>query len=202
MASGGTTVPARAPQPAPPQSLAADSFERLLAFGAIILLGFVAGTEQGYEAALFYTLAYTLTTLGAFGVLLLAGGAGGEADDLAYYRGMHARDPLLSLLLMVAMFSFAGIPLTVGFLAKLQIFAALWTAGQAALVVFAAAVSVIGLFYYLRVVKILYFDAPGDLPIPAQQGGVRLALALNAAAVIALGVFPQSLIALCARILP
>ena len=102
---------------------------------------------------------------------------------------------------MVMMLSAAGIPLTVGFLAKLQIFQALWAAEHAALVVFAAAVSVIGLFYYLRVIKILFFDSPDGLPVPDRHGGVRLALGLNALAVIALGVFPQSLVELCSRIL-
>ena len=187
-------------------AIAQTNLKRMLAYSAVgnvgfILLGFVAGTEQGYEAALYYTLAYVLTTLGAFGVVLLAGRAGFEADELEHYKGLYARDPLLSFVLMVLMFSSAGMPLTIGFIAKLQIFGALWASGHLLLVVFAAAVSVIGLFYYLRVVKILFFDAPGDLPIPDRHGGVRLALGLNAAAVVALGVFPQALVELCARVL-
>lgn len=187
-------------------AIAQTNLKRMLAYSAVgnvgfILLGFVAGTEQGYEAALYYTLAYVLTTLGAFGVVLLAGRVGFEADELDHYKGLYARDPLLSLVMMIIMFSSAGIPLTIGFLAKLQIFEALWASGHLFLIVFAAAVSVIGLFYYLRVVKILFFDAPGDLPIPERHGGVRLALGLNAAAVVALGVFPQALIELCARAL-
>lgn len=187
-------------------AIAQTNLKRMLAYSAIgnvgfILFGFVAGTEQGYEAALYYTIAYVLTALGAFGVMLLASKKGFEADELDHYKGLHARDPMLAFIMMVLMFSLAGIPLTVGFLAKLQIFQALWEADHLALVIAAALVSVIGLFYYLRVVKILYFDAPGDLPRPESHAGVRVALGLNAAAVVLLGVVPQSLIELCARVL-
>jgi NADH-quinone oxidoreductase subunit N len=187
-------------------AIAQTNLKRMLAYSAVgnvgfILFGFIAGTEQGQEAALYYTIAYVLTALGAFGVILLASRRGFEADELDHYRGLHARDPLLALILMVVMLSLAGIPLTVGFVAKLQVFQALWASDHLALVVFAAAVSVIGLFYYLRVIKIVYFDSPGDWPIPDRHGGVRLALGLNAAAVIVLGVLPQSLVELCARVL-
>ena len=187
-------------------AVAQTNLKRMLAYSAIgnvgfILFGFVAGTEQGYEAALYYTIAYVLTTLGAFGVMLLVSRPGFEADELDHYKGLHARDPLLAFIMMVLMFSLAGIPLTVGFLAKLQIFEALWNSNHLALVVFAAIVSVIGLFYYLRVVKILYFDAPGDLPVPERHGAVKATLALNTAAVVVLGVVPQALIELCARAL-
>jgi NADH-quinone oxidoreductase subunit N len=187
-------------------AIAQTNLKRMLAYSAVgnvgfILFGFIAGTEQGQEAALYYTIAYVLTALGAFGVILLASRRGFEADELEHYRGLHARDPLLALILMIVMLSLAGIPLTVGFVAKLQIFQALWASDHLALVVFAAAVSVIGLFYYLRVIKIVYFDSPGDLPVPDRHGGVRLALGLNAAAVIVLGVLPQSLVELCSRVL-
>jgi NADH-quinone oxidoreductase subunit N len=185
-------------------AIAQTNLKRMLAYSAIgnvgfILLGFVAGSEQGYEAALYYTIAYVLTTLGAFGVILLASRPGFEADELDHYKGLYARDALLSVVLTIVMLSSAGIPLTVGFLAKLQVFQALWASDHSALVVFAAAVSVIGLFYYLRVIKLVFFDEPGDLPRPDRHGGVRLALGLNAAAVIALGVFPQALVELCVR---
>jgi NADH-quinone oxidoreductase subunit N len=187
-------------------AIAQTNLKRMLAYSAIgnvgfILFGFVAGNEQGYEAALYYTVVYVLMALGAFGAMLLAGTCGFEADEIEHYKGLHARDPLLALILMALMFSFAGVPPLVGFWAKLQIFQALWESGHLALVVFAAAVSVIGLFYYLRIVKILYFDAPGDLPVPERHGGVRLALGLNALAVVLLGLFPQTLIELCVRAL-
>jgi len=187
-------------------AIAQTNLKRMLAYSAVgnvgfILLGFVAGTEQGYEAALYYTIAYVIMTLGSFGVILLASRAGFEADELDHFKGLHARDPLLALMMMFLMFSTAGIPPFVGFWAKLQIFEALWTSNHLALVVFAAAVSVIGVFYYLRVVKIMYFDAPGDLPTTERHAGVRLALGLNALAVLVLGLFPQSLLSLCEQVL-
>ena len=187
-------------------AIAQTNLKRMLAYSAVgnvgfILLGFVAGTEQGYEAALYYTIAYVIMTLGSFGVILLASRAGFEADELDHFKGLHARDPLLALMMMFLMFSTAGIPPFVGFWAKLQIFEALWTSNHVALVVFAAAVSVIGVFYYLRVVKIMYFDAPGDLPTTERHAGVRLALGLNALAVLVLGLFPQSLLSLCEQVL-
>ena len=188
-------------------AIAQTNLKRMLAYSAIgnvgfILLGFVAGTEQGYEAALYYTVAYVIMTLGAFGVILLASRAGFEAEQLDDYKGLHARDPLLALIMMALMFSSAGIPPFVGFWAKLQIFQALWLAGQTWLIVIAAAVSVIGVFYYLRVVKLMYFDAPTDDAGRApSNAGVRVALACNAAAVLALGLFPEGLLSLCAKVL-
>jgi NADH-quinone oxidoreductase subunit N len=188
-------------------AIAQTNLKRMLAYSAIgnvgfILLGFVAGTERGYEAALYYTITYVIMALGSFGVIVLASRRGFEADELDHYKGLHARDPLLAVLMMVMMFSTAGIPPFVGFWAKLQVFEALWASGHLALVVFGAAVSVIGVFYYLRVVKLMYFDAPGDLPVPERHAGVRLTLTLNAAAVVALGLFPQALLELCQRVLP
>ena len=187
-------------------AIAQTSLKRMLAYSAIgnvgfILLGFVAGTEQGYEAALYYTVVYVLMTLGSFGVILLASRAGFEASELDDYKGLHARDPLLALIMMVLMFSTAGIPPFVGFWAKLQIFQALWAVNQMALVVCAAAVSVIGVFYYLRIVKLMYFDDPGNLPAGGGAIAVRAALGLNALAVLALGLLPNALLTLCARVL-
>src|SRR5688572_28959254 len=188
-------------------AIAQSSLKRLLAYSAIgnvgfILLGFVAGTEQGYEAALYYTIAYVIMTLGSFGVLTLASRAGFEADDLDHFKGLHKRDPLLALVMMFFMFSTAGVPPFVGFWAKFNIFQALWLTGHYWLILIAAAMSVVGVFYYLRVVKLMYFDAPGDLPEGRTSSvGVRAVLALNALAVLALGIVPNALIQLCARVI-
>ena len=187
-------------------AIAQTNLKRMLAYSAIgnvgfILLGFVAGTAQGYQAALYYTLVYVLMALGSFGVILLASRAGFEADELEHFRGLHSRDPSLALMMMVLMFSTAGIPPFVGFWAKLQIIQALWASGHTALVVTAAALSVIGVFYYLRIVKLMYFDEPGDLPLAVSRPGVRLALGANAAAVLVLGVLPNALLLLCAKVL-
>ena len=188
-------------------AIAQSSLKRMLAYSAIgnvgfILLGFVAGTAEGYEAALYYTIAYVIMTLGSFGVLTLASRAGFEAEDLDQFKGLHKRDPLLALSMMFFMFSTAGVPPFVGFWAKFNIFQALWLTGHYWLILIAAAMSVVGVFYYLRVVKLMYFDAPGDLPEGrASSGGVRAVLALNAAAVLILGIVPNALIQLCARVI-
>jgi NADH-quinone oxidoreductase subunit N len=189
-------------------ALAQPNLKRLLAYSAIanagfILLGFVAGTPAGYQAALYYTLVYVIVTAGSFGVILLASRRGYEADELDDLKGLYSRDPLLALCMMVLMFSTAGLPPFLGFWAKLDILQALWAVDQLTLVVIAAAVSVIGLYYYLRIVKLMYFDPPGELPVGARAGqtGVRLALVLNALAVFVLGLVPDRLLDLCARVI-
>jgi NADH-quinone oxidoreductase subunit N len=188
-------------------AIAQSSLKRMLAYSAIgnvgfILLGFVAGTAEGYEAALYYTVAYVIMTLGSFGVLVLASRAGFEAEDLDHFKGLHKRDPLLALCMMFLMFSTAGVPPFIGFWAKFNIFQALWLTGHYWLIIIAAAMSVVGVFYYLRVVKLMYFDSPGDLPEGRSTGfPVRAVLALNAAAVLVLGIVPNALIQLCARVI-
>lgn len=187
-------------------ALAQSNVKRLLGYSAIgnvgfILLGFVAASESGYAAALFYTVAYVLTSLAAFGVLVLASQRGFEAEEFEHFKGLHARDPFLALMMMVAMFSVAGIPLFVGFWAKLEIFAALWASDHLVLIVIAALASVVGVAYSLRVIKLMYFDAPGEFPAPVRQVGVRAALALNAIAIVLLGVLPNSLLQVCKNLL-
>jgi NADH-quinone oxidoreductase subunit N len=188
-------------------AIAQSSLKRMLAYSAIgnvgfILLGFVAGTPQGYEAALYYTVAYVIMTLGSFGVLVLASRAGFEAEDLEHFKGLHKRDPLLALVMMFLMFSTAGVPPFIGFWAKFNIFQALWLTGHYWLILIGAAMSVVGVFYYLRVVKLMYFDAPGDLPQGAASTlAVRAVLLINGAAVLVLGLVPNALIQLCARVI-
>jgi NADH-quinone oxidoreductase subunit N len=188
-------------------ALVQTNIKRLLAYSTIsnvgfIVLGFVAGTPSGYTAALYYTLVYVLVVLGQFGVILLVSRAGYEADKLDDYKGLYQRDPLLALAMMMLMFSTAGVPPFVGFWAKLRIFQALWETQHFWLVVIAAAMSVVGAFYYLRVIKIMYFDQPtGDAPATVRSTGVRLVLAVNAAAVLILGLLPSSLLDLCSRLI-
>jgi NADH-quinone oxidoreductase subunit N len=183
------------------------NLKRMLAYSTIsnvgfIVLGFTAGTPDGYTAALYYTLIYILVALGSFGVILLASRKGFEADHLDHYKGMYKRDPLLALVMMMLMFSTAGVPPFVGFWAKLRIFQALWETNHLWLVVISAAMSVVGAFYYLRVIKLMYFDAPpAEYPPPQHSAGVRAALGLNALAVLGLGVLPAPLLDLCARLI-
>ncbi len=183
------------------------NLKRMLAYSTIsnvgfIVLGFVAGTPDGYTAALYYTLIYILVALGSFGVILIASRKGFEADHLDHYKGLYKRDPLLALVMMMLMFSTAGVPPFVGFWAKLRIFQALWETQHFWLVVVSAAMSVVGAFYYLRVIKLMYFDAPpAEYPPPQHSAGVRAALSLNALAVLGLGVLPAPLLDLCSRLI-
>jgi NADH-quinone oxidoreductase subunit N len=183
------------------------NIKRLLAYSTIsnvgfIVLGFTAGTPDGYTAALYYTLIYVLVVLGSFGVILIASRKGFEADHLDHYKGLYKRDPMLALAMMMLMFSTAGVPPFVGFWAKLRIFQALWETNHFWLVIVSAAMSVVGAFYYLRVIKLMYFDAPPAVyPPPQHSAGVRAALGLNALAVLVLGVLPAPLLDLCSRLI-
>jgi len=183
------------------------NIKRLLAYSTIsnvgfIVLGFTAGTPDGYTAALYYTLVYILTVIGAFGVILIASRKGFEADQLDHYKGMYKRDPLLAFVMLLLMFSLAGVPPLVGFWAKLRIFQVLWETGHFWLVVISAGMSIVGAFYYLRVIKLMYFDTPPEqYPPPQHSAGVRAALGLNAAAALILGVLPAPLLDLCARLI-
>ncbi len=183
------------------------NIKRMLAYSTIshvgfIILGFVAGTASGYAAALYYTLVYVLVSLGSFGVVVLASRKGFEADKLSDYKGLYRRDPLLALAMAMLMFSTAGVPPFVGFWAKLRIIQALWESSHLWLVIIAVVMSVVGAFYYLRVVKLMYFDdAPETLPPTERSVGVRFALGVNAAAVLVLGVFPAPLLDLCAHVI-
>jgi NADH-quinone oxidoreductase subunit N len=188
-------------------ALVQSNLKRMLAYSTIgnvgfILLGFVAGTADGYAAALYYTLQYVLVVLGSFGVILLAGAKGFEADRLDDYKGLQQRDPLLAAAMMVLMFSTAGVPPFIGFWAKLRIIQALWETNHLWLVMVAIIMSVVGAYYYLRVIKLMYFDEPaGTQPAPARELGVRFTLGMNALAVLVLGLLPGPLLDLCARLI-
>jgi NADH-quinone oxidoreductase subunit N len=188
-------------------AIAQSNLKRMLAYSAIsnvgfIILGFVSGTQSGYAASLFFTLAYVLATLGTFGVMLLMTSKGFEADRLDDYKGLYRRDPLLALVMMGLMFSTAGVPPFLGFWAKLSILQQLWATGHLWLVIIGVVVSVIGAFYYLRIVKLMYFDEPAaGQPSAAWQPGVRLMVGINGVAALALGILPGPLLSLCGRLL-
>ena len=187
-------------------AIAQTNLRRMLAYSAIsnvgfILLGFVTGTADGYQAALYFTLIYVMVVLGTFGAILLASREGFEADEIADYKGLSARDPSLAFMIAVLMFSTAGIPPFVGFWAKLRIIESLVNAGQLWLPIVAVVMSVIGAFYYLRIVWVMYFDPPGDLPRGQPRLALRFVLALNAAAALAMGLFPDALLIVCQRVM-
>jgi NADH-quinone oxidoreductase subunit N len=187
-------------------AIAQANLKRMLAYSAIgnvgfILLGFVCANQAGYQASLGYTLAYVLTALGSFGVILLAGSSQAEAEEIADYKGFAAREPWLALLMLVLMLSTAGVPPFVGFWAKLWIIQALLDSHHMWLALIAMAVSVIGAFYYLRVVWFMYFEPAGQAHAPAPAPAARLVLTLNALAVLLIGLLPNMLLAMCASLL-
>jgi NADH-quinone oxidoreductase subunit N len=187
-------------------AIAQSSIRRMLAYSAIanvgfILLGFITAEPGGYRAALAYTLIYVLTTLGSFGVVLFAARTDGEAEELDDFKGLGARDPLLALLMLVLMFSTAGVPPFAGFWAKLWIIQALLHTQHVWLAALAVLTSVVGAYYYLRVIWFMYFDAGRAQTVVARQRLARGALTLNALAVTGLGVMPNALLALCASLI-
>jgi NADH-quinone oxidoreductase subunit N len=196
-------------------AIAQTNLKRMLAYSAIAQIGFMllaltAGVVSGntlsagnaYSSALFYMVVYVLTTLGSFGLIMLLARRGFECDEIADLSGLNARSPWMAAVMAVFMFSLAGIPPTAGFYAKLSVLQALVTTNQAHylwLAVFAVLISLVGAFYYLRIVKVMYFDEPtADAAAPSQEGrGVNALLAANGGAVLLLGILPGGLMTLC-----
>ncbi|HTW75807.1 MAG TPA: NADH-quinone oxidoreductase subunit NuoN [Steroidobacteraceae bacterium] len=187
-------------------AIAQTNLKRMLAYSAIanagfVLLGFASGDTAGYRAALYYTIAYVLTTLGAIGMILMLARRGHEHDEIADFKGLAARDPLLALLMLALMFSTAGVPPFIGFWAKLWIIQALLGRAHVWVATFLVLASVVGAFYYLRVVWYMYFEPAGDRPAPEPRIRMRLILSLNAAGVLLLGLLPNALLNLCTRVI-
>lgn len=195
-------------------AIAQTNVKRMLAFSTIsqmgfVLLGLVSGVVNGdalsfaanaYSSAMFYVITYVLTTLASFGVLLLLSQEGFESEEIADLAGLNQRSPLYAGVMAVCLLSLAGIPPLVGFYAKLAVLQALVASGQAfglAIAVFAVMMSLIGAFYYLRVIKVMYFDAPITASSVVAPLDVRVVLCINAALVLGLGLFPSGLLALC-----
>jgi NADH-quinone oxidoreductase subunit N len=153
---------------------------------------------SAYSAGMFYVVVYVLMSLGAFGMILLLSRAGFEADQLEDLRGLNRRRPWYAFIMLVLMFSMAGIPPTVGFYAKLAVLQALVQSGQVWLAVVAVLFSLIGAFYYLRVVKLMYFDEPVDRTEIRAPLDMRVLLSLNAIAILVLGIAPSALLDMCA----
>ena len=185
-------------------AIAQTNIKRMLAYSTIshmgfLLLGFLAGSENGYSSAMFYVVVYVLMSLAGFGMILLLSRAGFEADQLEDFKGLNRRSPWYAFLMLLVMVSMAGIPPTVGFYAKLSVLQAALQAGYLWLVVAAVLLSVIGAFYYLRIVKLMYFDEPTDTAPIQVHADMSVLLSANALAILALGILPQPLMALCAN---
>lgn len=197
-------------------AIAQTNLKRMLAYSTIsqmgfVLLGLMSGVvngnvdatavENAYSASMFYVVTYVLTTLAAFGVILLLAREGFESEEISDFAGLNQRSPLYAGVMAVCLFSMAGIPPLVGFYAKLSVLQALVASGQTlhiALAVFAVIMSLIGAFYYLRVVKVMYFDAPLTASNVSAPADVRVVLSLNGALLLVLGLVPGGLMALCA----
>jgi NADH-quinone oxidoreductase subunit N len=191
-------------------AIAQSNIKRMLAYSTIAHMGFMllallAGVVGGnrfsapdaYSAAMFYAVVYVLMSLGAFGTVVLMSRAGFEADNIVDYKGLNQRSPWYAFMMLLVMFSLAGVPPTVGFYAKLVVLDAVIKAGQIWLAVFAVVMSLIGAFYYLRVVKVMYFDEPQSTAPIEPWLDMRVALSANGLAILALGILPGPLLALC-----
>jgi NADH-quinone oxidoreductase subunit N len=192
-----------------------SNLKRMLAYSTIsqmgfVLIGLLSGVVNGntlsaanaYSSAMFYVVTYVLTTLASFGVLLLLAREGFESDEITDLAGLNERSPLYAAVMAICMFSLTGIPPMVGFYAKLSVLQALVASGETSaivLAVFAVMMSLIGAFYYLRVVKVMYFDAPITATTVSAPLDVRAVLTINGALVLLLGVLPGGLMALCAQ---
>jgi NADH-quinone oxidoreductase subunit N len=196
-------------------AVAQSNLKRMLAFSTIaqmgfVLLGLMSGVVNGntlsaanaYSSSMFYVVTYVLTTLATFGIILLLAREGFESEEISDLAGLNQRSPLYAGVMAVCLFSLAGIPPLVGFYAKLSVLQALVSSGQAmhiGLAVFAVMMSLIGAFYYLRVIKVMYFDAPITATTVSAPADVRAVLSINGALVLVLGLVPGGLMALCAQ---
>ncbi len=194
-------------------AIAQTNLKRMLAFSTISQMGFVLigllsgvvngntfSTTSAYGASMFYVITYVLTTLASFGVIMILAREGFESEEISDLAGLNQVSPLYAGIMAICMFSLAGIPPMVGFYAKLSVLQALISSGQfvsIALAVFAVMMSLIGAFYYLRVVKVMYFDAPITSSVVVAPTDVRLVLMFNGALVLILGLFPSGLMSLC-----
>jgi NADH-quinone oxidoreductase subunit N len=192
-------------------AIAQTNIKRMLAYSAISHMGFMllalmSGIVGGdpsymipaYSAAMYYVVAYVLMSLGAFGMVLLLSRAGYEAENLEDFKGLNRRSPWFAAVMMVLMFSMAGIPFFIGFFAKFSVLLMAVNAGYIAVAVIAVMFSLVGAFYYLRVVKLMYFDAPTDAAPIVAPLDMRVLLSANGIAVALFGIFPQAIMSLCA----
>jgi NADH-quinone oxidoreductase subunit N len=196
-------------------AIAQTNLKRMLAYSTIsqmgfVLLGLLSGVVDGnilyaanaYSSSMFYVITYVLTTLGSFGVIMLLARDGFESEEISDLAGLNERSPLYAAVMAICLFSLAGIPPMVGFYAKLSVLQALVASGQSfsiGLAIFAVMMSLVGAFYYLRVVKVMYFDAPTSSDGISAPMDVRAVLSINGGLVLLLGLIPGGLMALCAR---
>ena len=183
-------------------AIAQVSIKRMLAYSTIshvgfILLGILSGSEQGYSASMFYAITYAFTSMGAFGIILAMDRVGADVQLLTDLRGLFRRNPVYALVMMLLLVSMAGVPPMVGFYAKLAVLSAVVQADLVWLAVVAVIFSVVGAFYYLRVIKYMFFDEPAETQPVLAAFDVKVGLSINGAAVLLFGVFPGLIMAAC-----
>ncbi|MCH8100899.1 MAG: NADH-quinone oxidoreductase subunit NuoN [Proteobacteria bacterium] len=183
-------------------AIAQSNIKRMLGYSAIAHVGFIllaifTGTEQGYGAAVFYILTYVVMAAGAFGMVILLSRKGFEAEAIGDFKGLNARSPWFALMMLFFMFGMAGVPPWVGFFAKLNVINAVLDAGFPALAVLMVVASVVGAYYYLRVIWYMYFETGEDTSVFQAKLDTRAVLSLNGIAVLALGIMPGWLLKLC-----
>lgn len=182
-------------------AIAQQNIKRMLAYSTIshmgfVLLGFIAAGENGYSSSMFYIIAYVLMTLGAFGIIMLISREGFEADKISDFKGLNQRSPWLASMMLLVMFSMAGVPPMIGFYAKLSVLQAVLEAGYIWLVVVAVVFSLIGAFYYLRIIKFMYFDTSEQTQPIMLRADTKILVSVNGLAIMLLGMFPQMLMGL------
>jgi len=188
-------------------AIAQTNIKRMLAYSAIAQMGFVLlgmlsiFDDHAFSASMFYVIAYVITTLGTFGLLMVLSRKGYDCDTLEGLKGLNRKHPWYAFIGLIMMFSLAGVPPTLGFAAKLSVLEALVDADYIALAVIAVIASLIGAFYYLRVVKVMYFDEPSHEHSVTGSGITKGVLSLNGLMVLLLGIFPAGLMALCLNIM-
>ena len=184
-------------------AIAQANIKRMLAYSTIshvgfILLGILAGTDKGYTAAMFYSIVYALMALGGFGIVILLSRSGFEAEKLADYKGLNERSPWFAGMMLLVMFSMAGVPPTVGFFAKMFVLEAVVSVDMTWLALVGVFFSIIGAFYYLRIVKLMYFDKPVDQNALTAGLDTKIVLSINGLAMLVLGLFPATILSVCA----
>ena len=183
-------------------AIAQTNLKRMLAYSTIahvgfILMGLLTGTKAGYEAAMFYTLIYALMAAGGFGMITVLSRAGFEAENLDDLKGLNQRAPWLAAMMLLILFSMAGVPPLVGFYAKLAVLSAAIEAGLVGLAVIAVVFSIVGAYYYLRAVKLMYFDEPRDDAVIRLSGDTQTAISINGLSMLAIGLYPGMVMGLC-----
>lgn len=186
-------------------AIAQVNIKRMLAYSTIshigfLMLGVMTGTQAGISASMFYTITYTLMSLGSFGMIILLSRKGFEAEKLEDFKGLNQRSPWYAFLMMILMFSMAGVPPFLGFWAKMSVLREVVAVDMIWLAAASVVFSIIGAFYYLRVIKIMYFDKADTTEAITCSTDMSVMISLNAIFVLMIGLFPGSLLSLCLKV--